>query len=202
MACQQQYYSDFTVKWATLDWEISAAKQLRQRIFCQEQGLFEGTDADDVDAQAQLLVASANHGGWHERVVGTVRIHQASAGVWWGSRLAIASDLRGQSRLAAALIKLAVSSAHALGCEQFYATVQARNERLFQRLHWRREHTLELAGAPHVLMQADLEYYPPCLQPRSGYVLTNRAPAIPADIMPLLLRQPPANCQAGAAHAA
>ena len=175
-------FSDYTVKWATSAWERAQALALRRRVFCDEQHLFEASDLDGTDARAQVLVALGGHGGWHDRVVGTVRIHpEAVPGrphAWFGSRLAVDPDFRQQGQLGATLIRLAVSSARGLGCQHFFANVQAQNEKLFKRLHW---HTLErrtLRGLEHAHMQADLAHYPPCLTPASGFVV--RARKLPA----------------------
>ena len=75
------------------------------------------------------------------------------------------------------LIRLAVCSAHALGCEAFYAQVQHQNEPLFRRMRWQILEWLELRGVRHARMQADLAFYPPCDDPRSGMVIpTSRRP--------------------------
>jgi putative N-acetyltransferase (TIGR04045 family) len=168
-----EYYSDFTVKWATLEWEKKQAYDLRQRVFCHEQDIFSDTDLDEIDAHAQVLVAIANHGGWHERVVGTVRIHEEEINLWVGSRLAVEYEFRHQVGLGSELIRLAVSSAHAMGCKLFLAQVQKQNEKLFQRLNWESCHELMVRKKPHVMMKADLNAYPPCYQPNSGFVLKN-----------------------------
>ncbi|MFT6153904.1 MAG: putative N-acetyltransferase (TIGR04045 family) [Crocinitomicaceae bacterium] len=166
-----QSYSDFTVKWATLDWEIEQAYALRKRVFCGEQDIFLDNDLDEIDDHAQVLVAIANHGGWHERIVGTVRIHQQEADLWWGSRLAVEHAFRHQVGLGSELIRLAVSSAHALGCETFLAQVQKQNETLFQKLNWESCYDLMVRKKPHVMMKANLNAYPPCYKPNSGFVL-------------------------------
>jgi len=165
-------YSDYTVKWAHLPWELEQSKQLRKQVFCQEQRLFELTDEDADDAAAQSIVALGDYGGWPQQVVGTVRIHQSAPGEWWGSRLAVSRDFRHQRHLGSGLIRLAVSSAHALGCQRFMATVQAGNEALFQHLHWHSVQRIQLHGCEHVLMQADLEFYPPDYSPLTGFVMT------------------------------
>jgi putative N-acetyltransferase (TIGR04045 family) len=103
-------------------------------------------------------------------VVGTVRIHEAEPGVWWGSRLAVASDYRRIGALGSSLIRLAVCSAHARGCRRFYAHVQSRNALLFRRLHWRTIEETELRGRPHHFMQADLAHYPPIADPEVGFL--------------------------------
>lgn len=79
--------------------------------FCREQGLFADDDRDEIDDHAHLLVALGCVAGWHDRVVGTVRIHQQSPGVWLGSRLAVDAAYRRQGQLGPTLIRLAVCSA-------------------------------------------------------------------------------------------
>jgi len=51
----QYPYSDYTIKWATSQWEIDQAMALRRRVFCQEQGIFEHNDSDHIDGYAQCL---------------------------------------------------------------------------------------------------------------------------------------------------
>ncbi|SQC05827.1 GCN5-related N-acetyltransferase [Klebsiella pneumoniae] len=52
--------------------------------FLPRAGLFADDDRDEIDDHAHLLVALGCVAGWHDRVVGTVRIHQQSPGVWLG----------------------------------------------------------------------------------------------------------------------
>lgn len=186
----QPQYSEYTVKWVTLPWEREQAYALRQRVFCQEQGLFSGDDIDATDEQAQLLVVVGGYGGWHEQVVGTVRIHQDQPGEWLGSRLAVDADFRRQGQLGATLIRLAVSSACALGCQRFYAHVQRQNEGLFQRLHWQTLRSEVLREREHVFMQAQLEHYPPCFTPHSGFVVRGRLNRSSSELSPAWLALP------------
>lgn len=167
-------YSDYTIKWATLPWEVEQAHALRRRVFCDEQRLFDHDDRDATDDHACLLVALGSYGGWHQQVVGTVRIHQEGEGVWYGSRLAVDPAFRSQGQLGSTLIRLAVSSAHALGCQCFMATVQKQNEPLFQRLKWATCEYKEIFGQVHAVMEANLAAYPPCHTPNSGFVLRAR----------------------------
>lgn len=169
-------YSDYTIKWATLPWEIEQAYALRRKVFCDEQHLFDRDDRDATDGYACILVALGNNGGWHQQVVGTVRIHLEGKDLWYGSRLAVDPDFRSQGQLGATLIKLAVSSAHALGCTCFMATVQKQNEQLFKRLHWTTQEYRNIHGHPHAVMEADLAAYPPCYTPNSGFVIRARKP--------------------------
>lgn len=140
----------------------AAAQQLRRAVFCDEQGLFAGDDIDAIDDHALTLVARPvlDENGALGPVVGTVRIHRVEAGVWQGSRLAVAADFRRIGAIGGALIQLAVRSANTLGCARFIAQVQERNVTLFERLHWTSIAAIELRGQPHRLMQADLAHYP------------------------------------------
>ncbi|MDB5641443.1 MAG: family N-acetyltransferase [Hyphomicrobiales bacterium] len=162
--------SEFRVKFATSRWEREKAHALRRNVFCGEQGLFGGDDRDAVDDYAIPLVALSMLGVAADTVVGTVRIHEEEPGVWWGSRLAVDQEHRRIGALGATLIRLAVSSAHAMGCRTFLAHVQAQNELLFRRLRWTSLETFDIHGRPHIKMQADLSYYPPCFSPELGFV--------------------------------
>ena len=181
-------YSDYTIKWATSKWEVEQAQALRRRVFCHEQGIFDSDDRDQTDDYAQSLIAIANHGCWHDKVVGTVRIHHEGNNVWWGSRLAVDAGFRAHRGLGSALIKLAVSSANGLGCQQFLAQVQKQNESLFKRLNWQSCYDLEVQNRPHVMMQAELEKFPPMTSPTTGFVLRENLEDYNHQIAPALLQ--------------
>lgn len=152
---------EYAVKLTTEAWEYHAARDLRRRVFCTEQGLFADNDGDALDRRALTIVALNYMAGGPDEVVGTVRIHSDRPGIWYGSRLAVAHGYRRDAHLGSALIRLAVGSARARGCEAFFAHVQAANEALFQRLHWRTLRHLDLHGREHALMRAGLDHYPP-----------------------------------------
>ncbi len=159
----------FRLKYATERWECDEASALRRHVFCDEQNIFHGHDRDEVDLTAIHLVALSTMAVLADEVVGTVRIHQQAPGIWYGSRLAVDRRYRRVGALGAALIRLAVSSANALGCVRFYAHVQTQNELLFRRLNWSRLSEVEIHGMPHVLMQADLTAYPPLANAPEGF---------------------------------
>ncbi len=167
---------EFRVKWASGKWELTEAHALRRAVFCAEQGVFIGDDRDAVDDHAQSIVALACVGGVPDQCVGTVRIHEAEEGVWWGSRLAVHAAFRQHGRLGATLIRLAVGSAHARGCHTFLAHVQQQNVAMFERLHWQALKPETLHRRPHSLMRADLAHYPPCLDPYTGLVTRSSGP--------------------------
>lgn len=166
---------EYLVKWVTLPWEEVGAHQLRREVFCEEQGIFVGDDRDATDDRAQLIVALACTAGMPDKVVGTVRIHEDEPGLWFGSRLAVHEDFRSQGKLGATLIKLAVTSANAIGCHTFLAHVQSQNVPLFRRLHWAILQEEMILGRSHHLMQASLAKYPPYVTPQSGFVIQSKS---------------------------
>jgi hypothetical protein len=159
--------------------------QLRRAIFCEEQRIFSTSDRDAIDdSGAMPIICQTLLAGMEDRVVGVVRIDEREPGLWYGSRLGVAPEFRtvrrispsvprrnrqpayrGLGAIGAGLIYKAVSTAHALGCREFLATVQYQNARFFQRLHWEPIGELELFGLRHVKMRADLNYYRPAELP-------------------------------------
>ncbi|AMY68405.1 MSMEG_0567/Sll0786 family nitrogen starvation N-acetyltransferase [Frigidibacter mobilis] len=159
---------------ASEPWQFAGAEDLRCRVFVQEQQLFTGHDRDAIDALAVPLVAIAEDAPGGPQVVGTVRIHEAAPGVWWGSRLAVASAWRRVGKLGSELIRLAVGAARAQAATEFHAHVQRQNVVLFRRLHWTETAEVELHGRPHAHMLASLDRYSPISDPAAGWQL--RAP--------------------------
>jgi putative N-acetyltransferase (TIGR04045 family) len=150
-------------------WETAGAFDLRKRVFVDEQGLFEHHDRDDIDTIATHLVAISTLAHEAHSVVGTVRIHQAEPGVWWGSRLAVDPEYRNVGRLGAELINLAVRSANARGCRLFNANVQLQNVILFRRMRWNCIEEVDCHGVAHMRMSAELSHYPPKYSPQDGW---------------------------------
>jgi len=154
--------SAYSVKPAEAAWETQQAHALRRQVFCHEQQLFHADDTDALDDHATIIVAMGWSHGIADQVVGTVRIHYHGDGLWYGSRLAVAKGYRGVAPLGSELIRVAVGTANARGCQRFLAQVQRRNVPLFRSLHWHTREHIELRGQPHRLMEADLDHYPPC----------------------------------------
>jgi putative N-acetyltransferase (TIGR04045 family) len=170
--------SEFRLRLATERWERQGHTRLRRAVFCAEQGIFRDDDSDAIDDVALPIVAVAVVMGMPDRVVGAVRIHEAEAGLWHGSRLCVEREFRRLAWLGSGLVALAVGTAQARGCRRFLAHVQAQNVPLFERLQWRSLEALMLHGRPHHLMEADLRHYPPC---RTGELAPMRlSPALAA----------------------
>jgi putative N-acetyltransferase (TIGR04045 family) len=162
--------SEYRVKFATEAWERRDAAALRRKVFCDEQAIFRGDDRDLIDDIAIAIVALSSFAVVPQEVVGTVRIHEAEPGIWWGSRLAVAAEYRRISALGSSLIRLAVSSARARGCKRFYAHVQSQNALIFRRLGWNTIDEIKLHGRPHHFMHADLGRYPPIADAETGFL--------------------------------
>lgn len=165
----------FQVKYAVDTWERRGAAELRKKVFCVEQGLFDDDDRDALDATAIPIVATSLMAVAADEVVGTVRINEIEPGVWQGSRLAVDPAFRRVGMLGSVLIQLAVSSAHARGCTRFFAHVQSQNALLFRRLRWRTLDVVHLHGRPHHFMEADLRFYPPFQTPETGFLALRKA---------------------------
>jgi putative N-acetyltransferase (TIGR04045 family) len=151
--------SNYLFKLAQTPAEVAAYYDLRRHIFVEEQALFQGDDVDQLDAIAYPIIAVATDISTLE-VAGVVRIYEAEPRLWYGGRLGTHPDRRKGWQIGKGLIRQAVTTANAWGCDRFLATVQIQNVRFFQRLHWDSLEEIEILGISHHLMQADLDYYP------------------------------------------
>lgn len=150
---------DIIIKVVTEDWERRQYYQLREATFRDEQKILK-EDRDEQDFKALGIIAIGQMFGEHDRVIGAVRIFPDGDQTWWGGRLCVEPLYRHHHAIGKALINAAVSTAKNLGCQTFLATVQQQNERYFQKLCWDSLDTLNVAGLPHMLMQAQIENYP------------------------------------------
>ncbi|AZL61431.1 GNAT family N-acetyltransferase (plasmid) [Tabrizicola piscis] len=173
---QSEFLQSYRICAAAEPWMQAGAAALRERVFVQEQGLFAGHDRDAIDDMALPLVAIAEDAAGGPRVAGTVRIHEPTPGIWWGSRLAVAPEWRRVGKLGSELIRLAVGTARARGAVEFHALVQEQNVVLFRRLHWAVEAKVDLHGRPHAHMLASLAHYAPIKDPVAGWQLKAPGP--------------------------
>jgi len=142
-------------------WQLSAYWALRREVFCEETGLFATGEAerDAEDTHALPIVALSHSAGSPEEVIGVVRIYAAGGGVWHGGRLAVARPYRVRPAVGSGLIRAAVTTALAAGCERFVATVLASNVDYFRRRGFCALSALEVCGRPHQRMEARLELF-------------------------------------------
>ncbi len=152
------------VKVAYSDWEKQGYFELRKNTFSKEQKILPDNEKDSQDFRAIPIIALSSSWSIGDSVVGAVRIYEDideyGKKVWFGGRLCVARSYRGHQSIGKALINEAVSRAMDLGCTRFLANVQPQNERYFHSVHWKTLSHIEVAGRPHVHMEADLSSYP------------------------------------------
>jgi putative N-acetyltransferase (TIGR04045 family) len=145
----------FLIEPADCEADVQAYRRIRRDVFVAEQGLFPGSDGDDVDDDPRtvVLVARSPEGS----VLGGVRLAPVTPAVdlgWWtGSRLVVTKTARTAGGIGAALVRAASAYAEEHGVLRFEATVQAQNEILFRRLGWKKLREIAVAGKPHVHMR-------------------------------------------------
>ncbi|WP_314103975.1 MSMEG_0567/Sll0786 family nitrogen starvation N-acetyltransferase, partial [uncultured Frigoribacterium sp.] len=133
--------------------EVEAYRRLRRDAFVDEQGLFEGTDRDELDDDPRTVVLVARAGGG---VVGGVRlapVGEEDVGWWTGSRLVVAPSARSALGVGSALVRAASALAEQLGVLRFDATVQVRSSVLFRRLGWEQTGRCVIGGVDHLRMR-------------------------------------------------
>ena len=146
-------------KVAETEAELRGHFAVRQAVFVEEQGLFEGSDIDEHDGDAVHIVAVDGETG---AVVGAVRCYYDGDGVWYGGRLAVLSRCRRWAGLIGCrLVRQAENAVRQRGCQRFVAYVQLQNVHFFQHLEWKSvgEPVLQY-GKAHHLMEASLAAIP------------------------------------------
>lgn len=148
---------------ASAPWTVSVAdgpgalvayRELRREVFVREQGLFAGTDADDIDDDPRAVVLAARSADG--TLLGGVRLAPATErdiGWWTGGRLVVRRDARRDGGIGRALIRAACAHAERLGVLRFEATVQLAHVALFERLGWHVLGDADVAGHPHRSMR-------------------------------------------------
>jgi predicted GNAT family N-acyltransferase len=138
------------VRRATGPAEIEAALDLRERVFCGEQGVAVEADRDGLDPEATHVVAVEG-----ARVVGTCRL-VFDGGLARLGRMAVGSDVRGRG-IGASLLAAAEREARAAGAERIRLHAQLAARALYERSGFevRGEEFVE-EGIPHVTMEKRL----------------------------------------------
>jgi putative N-acetyltransferase (TIGR04045 family) len=150
--------AEFLVSIADPD-EVETYRRLRRDAFVDEQGIFDGTDRDDLDDDPRTVVLVARAGS---EVVGGVRIAPVGAvdiGWWTGSRLVVAPAARSALGIGSALVRAACALAEERGVIRFDATVQTRSSVLFRRLGWETTGTRVIGGVDHLAMRWPIDRY-------------------------------------------
>jgi predicted GNAT family N-acyltransferase len=132
------------------DDELAAALELRERVFCEEQGVSFEADRDGRDPEATHIVAV--DGG---RVIGTCRL-LFRGGVARLGRLAVEPDRRGDG-VGAAILREADRMARAAGADAISLHAQTYAKELYLRDGYQvRGTTFVEEGIEHVSMEKPL----------------------------------------------
>jgi putative N-acetyltransferase (TIGR04045 family) len=131
---------------------------IRHRTFVVEQGLFESTDQDDVDADPAVRHVLGLVG---DEPAGTVRLYRVDSptpgeDLWKGDRLAVLPGFR-HLGLGGPLVRHAVATAGEAGGDRMIAWIQPSNVVFFTRLGWHVEgEPRDYLGSPHQHMWIEL----------------------------------------------
>ncbi|WP_207842258.1 MSMEG_0567/sll0787 family protein [Williamsia soli] len=126
---------------------------LRHDAFVVEQGLFAGTDHDDIDDDPRTVVLCAIDDDG--TLLGGVRLAPATTddiGWWTGSRLVVAPTDHARG-VGPALVRAACAHAENAGVLRFDASVQQRYRPMFSRLGWDHTGDVDVAGVSHAAMR-------------------------------------------------
>jgi putative N-acetyltransferase (TIGR04045 family) len=142
--------------------EVDEHRRLRRDAFVGEQGLFAGSDHDDLDDDHRTVVLVARATDGSGTVLGGVRIAPATirdTGWWTGSRLVVAPTARNASGIGPALVRAACALAEQRGVLRFDAVVQEHAAVLFRRIGWQVTGTDVIGGVPHLRMRWPIDRY-------------------------------------------
>jgi putative N-acetyltransferase (TIGR04045 family) len=140
------------IRWAVGSDDIRGALALRERVFCDEQGVPRDEEIDERDEQALHLVALDPDS---KRVIGTLRllVEEEPARV---GRVAVEREWRRRG-IAARMLVTALTRARARGCSSVRLAAQVEAVELYEKAGFAVESKpFEEAGIPHVWMSVRL----------------------------------------------
>ena len=145
--------------------EVALHREIRRRVFVEEQGMFERSDGDHHDddpATVHVLGLCGDVAG------GAVRLYplpdaspdgdavDLEPGLWKGDRLAVLPSFR-HNGLGAPLVRFAVQTAAQAGGRKMIAHIQPSNVGFFEHLGWYAVgEPVSFVGRPHQTMAIDL----------------------------------------------
>jgi putative N-acetyltransferase (TIGR04045 family) len=143
--------SDVRIRWTRTPDELRSALDIRERVFCEEQGVSREDEHDGLDAQCEHLLASTDEGG----AVATLRLH-VSGPVARIGRLAVDRDWRRRG-IGSTLLERALRRAREAGCERARLAAQVDAQRLYETAGFAVvSERFEEAGITHVWMELAL----------------------------------------------
>lgn len=139
------------ITWVSAGVELRAAFALREEVFYGEQGVPREEDVDELDGEAQHLVALAPDG----RVIGTLRLLDFGEEAKIG-RVVVAADWRRRG-VASRMLAIALARAREQGFARVRLAAQIRALEVYAQAGFGVEsEPFEEAGIPHVWMGLSL----------------------------------------------
>lgn len=139
---------EVSIRWARTQDELARALAIRERVFCEEQGVARELELDGLDSACEHLLALPADA---TEAVGTLRLHTAGAIARIG-RLAVERDWRRRG-IATKLLARALQRAREQGCERARLAAQVDAQRLYESTGFAVESApFEEAGITHVWM--------------------------------------------------
>jgi predicted GNAT family N-acyltransferase len=139
---------EIAIRWAAGPQDVRGAIAVRERVFCEEQGVPPEEESDALDDHALHLVGLSPDG---ERVVATLRLLLQEPDARIG-RVAVLAEWRHRG-IASRMLELAVARARAEGHVKARLAAQTRAKGLYERAGFGVEsEPFEEAGMPHVWM--------------------------------------------------
>jgi putative N-acetyltransferase (TIGR04045 family) len=148
---------EIAIRWVRDPEDMRGAFAVRERVFCDEQGVPREEEIDGRDEEAQHLVALAPDG---RRVIGTLRLlvdgDRAKVG-----RVAVEREWRSRG-IAARMLALALARARERGCVRVRLAAQMAATDVYRRAGFAVEsEPFEEAGIQHVWMGQQLSQSDP-----------------------------------------
>jgi putative N-acetyltransferase (TIGR04045 family) len=148
---------EIAIRWVRDPEDMRGAFAVRERVFCDEQGVPREEEIDGRDEEAQHLVALAPDG---RRVIGTLRLlvdgDRAKVG-----RVAVEREWRSRG-IAARMLALALARARERGCVRVRLAAQMAATGVYRRAGFAVEsEPFEEAGIQHVWMGQQLSQSDP-----------------------------------------
>jgi putative N-acetyltransferase (TIGR04045 family) len=145
--------AELEVRWADSDEELAGALELREEVFCREQGVPREEEIDGRDGEALHVVALDPVGG---TVLGTLRVLIEGPRAKIG-RVAVRRPHR-RAGIASRMLALALVRARSAGCEEARLAAQTQARSVYQRVGFEVcSEPFEEAGIAHVWMRIALE---------------------------------------------
>jgi predicted GNAT family N-acyltransferase len=144
--------SDVHIRWARTPSDRERALAIRERVFCEEQGVSREDELDGLDDACEHLLALT---AGEERAIATLRLRLACPVARIG-RLAVERDWRRRG-IAARMLGIALERAREADCETARLAAQLDAQRLYESVGFSvRSEPFEEAGITHVWMELAL----------------------------------------------